>query len=239
MCRLRADGSIPSRSLSTLIPPIFCLSAAARLTAWTRSSKSVPIPRDLASERELGNQGEKDVGELFHTGAAPRSAEIRHHSGAGWTASGDYQSPEPHQRGYGADSHRTEECSVSSSIRSFWNLMAFSWSFSPRRWKPLPRRRWTRKVGARGLRSVMEGVMTEIMYEIPSDLAIQTVTVTEDAVKNHGRSGDYSGCRSSESACPQGGHAGEDQLSRNRNCTWGWRGPGGLCRSLCATMHSF
>lgn len=28
--------------------------------------------------------------------------------------------------------------------------------------------------------------MTDIMFEIPSDLAIQTVTVTEDAVKTHG-----------------------------------------------------
>ena len=43
-----------------------------------------------------------------------------------------------------------------------------------------------RQIGARGLRAIMEKIMTNIMFEIPSDLAIQTVTVTEDAVKTHG-----------------------------------------------------
>ena len=39
-----------------------------------------------------------------------------------------------------------------------------------------------RKIGARGLRAVMEGVLTEIMYEIPSDKTITKVCITEDAV---------------------------------------------------------
>ena len=39
-----------------------------------------------------------------------------------------------------------------------------------------------RKLGARGLRSVLEGVMTDIMFEIPSDPTIQTVSVTEDCI---------------------------------------------------------
>ena len=41
-----------------------------------------------------------------------------------------------------------------------------------------------RKLGARGLRSVLEGVMTDIMFEIPSDPTIQTVSVTEDCIVN-------------------------------------------------------
>ena len=40
-----------------------------------------------------------------------------------------------------------------------------------------------RQIGARGLRAVMEEIMTKIMYEIPSDLAIQTVLVTESCVQ--------------------------------------------------------
>ena len=40
------------------------------------------------------------------------------------------------------------------------------------------------KIGARGLRSVMEGVMTEIMYTIPSDTTANKVTVTADSVRN-------------------------------------------------------
>ena len=39
-----------------------------------------------------------------------------------------------------------------------------------------------RNVGARGLRSVMESVMTDIMFEIPSDLSIQSVTVTDKCI---------------------------------------------------------
>ncbi|MBR4157949.1 MAG: ATP-dependent Clp protease ATP-binding subunit ClpX [Oscillospiraceae bacterium] len=40
------------------------------------------------------------------------------------------------------------------------------------------------KLGARGLRSVMEGIMTDIMYEAPSDPEIDKVVVTADCVRN-------------------------------------------------------
>ena len=39
-----------------------------------------------------------------------------------------------------------------------------------------------RQIGARGLRSIMESVMTKIMYTIPSDLSIQKVIITKDAI---------------------------------------------------------
>ena len=41
-----------------------------------------------------------------------------------------------------------------------------------------------RKIGARGLRSVMEGVMTDIMYTIPSDSTVKKVIITADSVRN-------------------------------------------------------
>ena len=40
-----------------------------------------------------------------------------------------------------------------------------------------------RNIGARGLRSIMEGFMTDIMYDVPSRNDIDTVTITEDTVK--------------------------------------------------------
>ena len=43
-----------------------------------------------------------------------------------------------------------------------------------------------RKTGARGLRSIMEDMMTDIMYEIPSEPDISTVEITEDVVSNNG-----------------------------------------------------
>ena len=39
-----------------------------------------------------------------------------------------------------------------------------------------------RKIGARGLRSVMENIMTKIMFEIPSDLSIKKVVITPDCI---------------------------------------------------------
>ena len=40
-----------------------------------------------------------------------------------------------------------------------------------------------RGIGARGLRAVLEGVMTQIMYDIPSQSDIVKVTVTPACVK--------------------------------------------------------
>ena len=41
-----------------------------------------------------------------------------------------------------------------------------------------------RKIGARGLRAVLESIMTGIMYEIPSDPTISHVRITKDCVLN-------------------------------------------------------
>ena len=37
-------------------------------------------------------------------------------------------------------------------------------------------------IGARGLRSVVEGILTDIMFEMPSDEKVDRVTVTADCV---------------------------------------------------------
>ena len=41
-----------------------------------------------------------------------------------------------------------------------------------------------RKTGARGLRSIIESVMMDLMFEIPSKKDIKTCTVTRDNVIN-------------------------------------------------------
>lgn len=41
-----------------------------------------------------------------------------------------------------------------------------------------------RGIGARGLRAVLEDVMTEIMYDIPSDPTVETVTITRACVED-------------------------------------------------------
>ena len=44
-----------------------------------------------------------------------------------------------------------------------------------------------RKTGARGLRSVMEDTMKDVMYEIPSNPKIVKVTITEETVENNSK----------------------------------------------------
>ena len=41
-----------------------------------------------------------------------------------------------------------------------------------------------RKTGARGLRSVFEKILTDLMFEVPSDGTIEKVIITADTVKN-------------------------------------------------------
>ena len=44
-----------------------------------------------------------------------------------------------------------------------------------------------RGTGARALRGIFERLMLDIMYEVPSDKSITTVTVTEDCVLGKGK----------------------------------------------------
>lgn len=42
-----------------------------------------------------------------------------------------------------------------------------------------------RGIGARGLRAVLEEVMTQVMYDVPSDPTISKVTITDESVRDH------------------------------------------------------
>jgi ATP-dependent Clp protease ATP-binding subunit ClpX len=42
-----------------------------------------------------------------------------------------------------------------------------------------------RGTGARGLRGIIEGILTQVMYESPSDETIEKITVTKDCILNH------------------------------------------------------
>lgn len=48
------------------------------------------------------------------------------------------------------------------------------------------RKAYAQKTGARGLRAIMEEVMLDIMYEIPSQTEIKEVVITEDVILKHG-----------------------------------------------------
>ena len=48
----------------------------------------------------------------------------------------------------------------------------------------IARKSFERKTGARGLRSIMEKAMMDVMFKIPSDDTIARCIVTEDTVEN-------------------------------------------------------
>ena len=55
--------------------------------------------------------------------------------------------------------------------------------FEPKALEAVADRAIERNIGARGLRAVMESILTRLMYDIPSDPTITKVTITEACVK--------------------------------------------------------
>lgn len=48
--------------------------------------------------------------------------------------------------------------------------------------KAVAKKAQEQRTGARGLRGIMEGILTNLMFEIPSDPTIERVTITEKVV---------------------------------------------------------
>ncbi len=73
-------------------------------------------------------------------------------------------------------------------VKQYQKLLEFdgvSLTFQEKALEAIAQEALDRKVGARGLRSVMENVMTNVMFEIPSDPSIQSVTITEQTIVEH------------------------------------------------------
>ena len=59
--------------------------------------------------------------------------------------------------------------------------------FTPEALEAIADQAIARNIGARGLRAVMEGILTQIMYDIPSDPTIVKVTITHECVEGKGQ----------------------------------------------------
>ena len=62
----------------------------------------------------------------------------------------------------------------------------WSWSSQPEALDAIADKAIERNIGARGLRAVMEGLLTQIMYDIPSDPTVAKVVITQECVEGHG-----------------------------------------------------
>ena len=58
--------------------------------------------------------------------------------------------------------------------------------FTPEALEAIADKAIARNIGARGLRAVMEGMLTQIMYDIPSDPTITKVVITKECVEGDG-----------------------------------------------------
>ena len=50
--------------------------------------------------------------------------------------------------------------------------------------RAVARKALERNIGARGLRSIMENAMMDLMYRLPSDDTVGICTITEDVIEN-------------------------------------------------------
>ena len=75
-----------------------------------------------------------------------------------------------------------------SLVKQYRTLMEYDdvdLEFTPEALEAVAGRAVERGIGARGLRAVLEEVMTPLMYEVPSDPTITRVTITAESVKEH------------------------------------------------------
>lgn len=72
---------------------------------------------------------------------------------------------------------------ITKQYQKLFELDDVKLEFTPEAVKAIAHMAVERKTGARGLRSIMESVMMDTMYEVPSDSGIGICTVTEDAVE--------------------------------------------------------
>jgi len=138
----------------------------------------------LGFGRELGDRSEKDVGELFQ--------QVQPHDILKFGIIPELVGRLPVitslQSLTKEDMVRILTEPKNALVKQYQKLLEFDGvklSFEEKALEAIAQEALDRKVGARGLRSVMEGVMTDVMFEIPSDPSIQSVAITEQTITEH------------------------------------------------------
>ena len=72
--------------------------------------------------------------------------------------------------------------SIVKQYKKLFDLEGVDLEFTPEALKKIATLALERKIGARGLRAIIEQTMLELMYEVPSDDSIEKVEITEEAV---------------------------------------------------------
>jgi len=75
-------------------------------------------------------------------------------------------------------------------VKQFQRLLSFDnvkLNFTEKAYKAIAKEAFTRKTGARGLRAILEEVMLDIMYEVPSQSNITECVITDDVITKKGK----------------------------------------------------
>ena len=73
---------------------------------------------------------------------------------------------------------------IIKQYRELFAYVCFELDLKEDAFREVARKAMDRGTGARGLRAILENVMTDIMYEIPSDDSIRKVVITKETVTN-------------------------------------------------------
>ena len=167
MCRLREDESIPSRNSFKSILLIFFSSAAAPSTAWKRLWKSALV---LTTKW----MGEVVPHDLVKYGLIPelvgRLPVITALDGLDQAALVRILT-EPKN-------------SILKQYKKLFALDKVELDFEKSALEAVAQKAIDRRTGARGLRSIMEETLTDLMYKVPSDYSVEKVIVDGETVKN-------------------------------------------------------
>ena len=71
-----------------------------------------------------------------------------------------------------------------SQYKKLFDLDKVDLEFTPEALDAIAEKTIARKTGARGLRSIMEDTLKNLMFKVPSDYTIEKITVTKDSVEN-------------------------------------------------------
>ena len=77
--------------------------------------------------------------------------------------------------------------SIIKQYQKLFELDGVELKFTDEAMRAIAHQSFERKTGARGLRAIMENCMMDFMYEIPSNEDVKEVVITEDVVKNGGK----------------------------------------------------
>lgn len=75
---------------------------------------------------------------------------------------------------------------ITKQYKRLFDIDGVELEFTDEAVRKIAQRSFERKTGARGLRSICESIMTDIMYDIPSDLHVAKCIVTEKAAAGEG-----------------------------------------------------